>query len=53
MRTLVLTGIALAVAAACLTGRKRARLRSRRRQSSRTATERWEDEGGALRARPG
>jgi hypothetical protein len=53
VRILLLTGIALAVAAACLTARKQSRLRSRRRQSIRSATERWEDEGGALRARRG
>ena len=53
MRILILTGVVLAVAAVCLRTRRQARLHRRMRRSMRSATERWEDEGGALRARPG
>jgi hypothetical protein len=41
-----LTGVALLLGAWFFDGRRRA---ARRAQSSRRATERWEDEGGALR----
>jgi hypothetical protein len=50
--TLILTGAALILTAWCLAARRRSRSRTRH-ESSRRATERWEDEGGALRGHPG
>jgi hypothetical protein len=46
MRTLILTGVALLLGAWFFGARRRT---ARRAQSSHRATERWEDEGGALR----
>lgn len=52
MRTLIFGGVMLLVAVALLEGRRRAkRVRAGVQPSSR-ATERWEDEGGAVRGRP-
>lgn len=51
MRILILGGVMLAVTVAVLKARRgTSRLRARPRQSA-PATERWEDEGGALRGR--
>ena len=50
MRIVILSGALLLLAALALHSRRR-NVRERRRTSS--ATERWEDEGGALRGRPG
>jgi hypothetical protein len=50
-RTLIVSGMVLALAAAVLGLRRRRRLNVAR-QASRNATERWEDEGGAVRAQP-
>ena len=52
MRILILGGVVLVVAIAVLNARRgRNRMRAGG-QPSRSATERWEDEGGALRGRP-
>jgi hypothetical protein len=48
---LLVGGVVLVVAAAVLGSRWRARSRVAR-QANRDATERWEDEGGAVRTRP-
>jgi hypothetical protein len=51
MRILIVSGVLLVVAALVLQGRRRNRPRTAP-QAGRNATERWEDEGGALRGRP-
>ena len=50
MRILIVSGALVLLAVVAVRSRRRT-VRERKRTSS--ATERWEDEGGALRGRPG
>jgi hypothetical protein len=50
MRIVILSAVVLAVAAVVLQARRGRRLRTHP-QAARNATERWEDEGGAIRGR--
>ncbi len=52
MRILILGGVVLVVAVAVLTARRGVSRVRGGRQPSRAATDRWEDEGGAVRPRP-
>jgi len=51
MRIVILGGALVLLAALVL--RRRRRTEMRERQNKGSATERWEDEGGAIRGRPG